>query len=235
MNKIGIVVAMEDEVEGIIDLMTDLENETLYNLNFYKGKIQGKNCVVVESGIGKVNAGRATQALIDKFKVTSIINVGAAASVNELLNIGDVVLGKFTIQHDFDITAFDHSKGYITGVGYGVESDERLIEESKNVIDKIQNKDFDVKVGNVATGDIFCTEVSMKDKISTKFDADVVDMECGAVAQVAYLCDIPFMAIRSVSDTPNGNNAEDFDNNLAKASSICAEVLKEVIKNVNFA
>ena len=75
MNKIGIVVAMEDEVEGIIDLMTDLENETLYNLNFYKGKIQGKNCVVVESGIGKVNAGRATQALIDKFKVTSIINV----------------------------------------------------------------------------------------------------------------------------------------------------------------
>ena len=75
----------------------------------------------------------------------------------------------------------------------------------------------------------------MKDKISAKFDADVVDMECGAVAQVAYLCDIPFMAIRSVSDTPNGNNAEDFDNNLAKASSICAEVLKEVIKNVNFA
>ena len=213
----------------------NIENKEIYELNFFKGTISDKNVVLVEAGVGKVNAARVTQIMIDKFDISYIINIGSAGSINDEIEYGDIVIGNYVLQHDFDITAFDHSKGYITGVGYGVKSDERLIEESKNAIEKIQNKDFDVKVGNVATGDIFCTEVSMKDKISAKFDADVVDMECGAVAQVAYLCGIPFMAIRSVSDTPNGNNAEDFDNNLAKASSICAEVLKEVIKNVNFA
>ena len=169
---------------------------------------------------------------IDNYKVDKIINVGAAAAVNDLLNIGDVVIGKYIVQHDFDITAFGHSKGYITGVGNGVECNNNIIESIKKAVNSIRNIDFKVKLGTVATGDIFCTDVAMKDKISAKFDADVVDMECGAVAQVAYLSGIPFGAIRGVSDTPNGKNAEDFDKNLDKAADICKKVLEKTIDNL---
>ena len=89
---------------------------------------------------------------------------------------------------------------------------------------------YKVKIGVVATGDIFCTEVVMKDKIRTKFNADVVDMECAAIGQVAFLNGIPFMAIRGVSDSPNGENASTFDENLNLASQRCAEILEVFLK-----
>lgn len=223
---------MEEEREAMETNMENIEIRNILNLNFYIGKIGNKKCVMVQSGVGKVNASRATQILIDNFKVTHIINIGAAASLNEMLDIGDVVIGKYVVQHDFDITAFGHSKGYITGVGNGVECDNQIIEAIQNAIKNSKNNDYKSKIGVVATGDIFCTEVAMKDKISAKFDADVVDMECGAVAQVAYLSNIPFGVIRSVSDKPNGKNEVDFDNNLRKASVRCSEVLAEAIRSL---
>ena len=128
MDKLGIVVAMEEEKDAVKELMEDVELEESYELDFYKGKIQGKKCILVQSGVGKVNAARTTQLLIDKYKVDKVINVGAAASINPLLNIGDILIGKYVVQHDFDITAFGHSKGYITGVGNSVECDSISLE-----------------------------------------------------------------------------------------------------------
>ena len=123
MDKIGIVVAMEEEKNAVQELMEDFELEESYELDFYKGIIQGKKCILVQSGVGKVNAARTTQILIDKYKVNRVINVGAAASINPMLKIGDILIGKYVVQHDFDITAFGHSKGYITGVGNNVRCD----------------------------------------------------------------------------------------------------------------
>lgn len=236
MEKIGIVIAMQEEREKMQDYIENMTSETVSNMDFYIGKIADKKCIIVQSGVGKVNAARATQALIDNYKVTKIINVGAAASVNDLLNVGDIVIGKYVVQHDFDITAFGHSKGYITGTGNGVECNNDIIEKIQEAVNEekkeIKEKTFESKLGIVATGDIFCTDVGMKDKIRAKFDADVVDMECGAVAQVAYLAGIPFGVIRGISDTPNGKNAEDFDKNLDKAGSICAKVLSKTIEKM---
>lgn len=236
MEKIGIVIAMQEEREKMQDYIENMTSETVSNMDFYIGKIADKKCIMVQSGVGKVNAARATQALIDNYKVTKIINVGAAASVNDLLNVGDIVIGKYVVQHDFDITAFGHSKGYITGMGNGVECNNDIIEKIQEAVNEekkeIKEKTFESKLGIVATGDIFCTDVGMKDKIRAKFDADVVDMECGAVAQVAYLAGIPFGVIRGISDTPNGKNAEDFDKNLDKAGSICAKVLSKTIEKM---
>ncbi len=236
MEKIGIVIAMQEEREKMQNYIENMTNETTSNMDFYIGKIAGKKCIMVQSGVGKVNAARATQALIDNYKVTKIINVGAAASVNDLLNIGDIVIGKYVVQHDFDITAFGHSKGYITGMGNGVECDNDIIKKIQEAVNEekseIKEETFESKLGIVATGDIFCTDVGMKDKIRAKFDADVVDMECGAVAQVAYLAGISFGVIRGISDTPNGRNAEDFDKNLDKAGSICAKVLSKTIEKM---
>ncbi len=220
---------MDEEREEIINIMKDVEVKQVYNLRFLVGKIQGKNCIIAKSGVGKVNAARTTQIMIDNFELSYVINIGVAGAINGLLNIGDVIIAKHVVQHDFDITAFDHSKGYITGVGDRVKCDEQLVSEFEQVIESQPEKNYRIKMGIVATGDIFCTEIWMKDKIRVKFDADVVDMECGAVAQVCYLDRIPFIAIRCVSDTPNGDNASTFDENLKMASRRCANILKECL------
>ena len=229
MKEIGIIVAMNEEREAILNIMEDVTVEQVYNLRFLKGTIKGKKCILAKSGVGKVNAARTTQAMIDKFDIQYIINLGAGGSVNSMLNIGDVVVGKQVVQHDFDITAFGHSKGYITGVGNSVICERELVDEFEQIIRGLPEKSYNIKMGIIATGDIFCTEKAMKDKIHAKFNADVVDMECAAIAQTCYLDNIPFIVIRTISDTPNGKNASTFDENLKLASKRCANILKEFL------
>ncbi len=229
MKTVGIVVAMDEEREEIVNLMKDVELEQVYNLRFLKGTIEGKKCIVIKCGVGKVNAARATQVMLDHFKIDYIINLGVAGALSSMLDVGDVVIAKKVIQHDFDITAFGHSKGYITGVGAFIESNHNLLEEFSSVLEEMPERNYKIKMGIVATGDIFCTESWMKDKIRAKFNADVVDMECAAIAQVCYLSEKPFIAIRSISDSPNGNNVSVYDNNLKFASKRCANILKEFL------
>lgn len=230
MSKIGIIVAMEEELESILDIMDNIEEKEIYGLTFKTGQIEKNKIVVVKCGVGKVNAARVTQILIDTFNVKSVINVGAAGALNPFLNIGDIVIGEKLIQHDFDITAFDHDKGYITGVGDYIYSDSELIEKFENAANNLQEKDYKIKKGIIATGDIFCTDIEMKNKIFSKFDADCVEMEGAAIAQVCYLDKIPFIVIRSISDSPNGNNEIDFDKFVELASKRCANILREFLK-----
>lgn len=227
MKYIGIIVAMDEEKEEILNLMKETKVKQIYDLRFIIGKIRNKNCVLIKSGIGKVNAARTTQILIDNFDLECVINAGAAGAINYLLNIGDVVIAKHVVQHDFDITAFGHSKGYITGVGDKIICDRELVSTFENMIKNMDERVYNIKIGVVASGDIFCTQIEMKNKINAKFNADVVDMECASVGQVCYLDDIPFISIRCVSDIPNGGNQTTFDENLKLASKRCANIINE--------
>lgn len=229
MKEIGIIVAMDEEKEAILNIMADVKVEQIYNLRFLKGKIQGKSCILVKSGVGKVNAARTTQVMIHNFDIQYIINLGAGGSINGMLNIGDVLIAKEVVQHDFDITAFGHSKGYITGIGDKIICDRDLVNKMEQIIQSIPERSYQIKTGVIATGDIFCAESWIKDKIYAKFNADVVDMECAAIAQVCYLDNVPFMGMRSISDMPNGKNATIFDENLKLASKRCANLLKEFL------
>ena len=229
MQEIGIIVAIDEEREAILNIMADVKVEQIYNLRFLRGTIQGKNCILVKSGVGKVNAARTTQVMLHSFDIAYVINLGAGGSINSLLNIGDVLIAKQVVQHDFDITAFGHSKGYISGVGDKIICDRDLVNEMEQIIQSIPERNYQIKMGTIATGDIFCSESWMKDKIRAKFGADVVDMESGAIAQVCYLDNVPFIGIRSISDTPNGKNASTFDENVKLASKRCANILKEFL------
>lgn len=230
MKKYGIIAAMQEEMQEIEKIMEEKQNEKIYELNFITGKINLSEVVLVEAGIGKVNAARTTQILIDNFNIDAIINVGSAGSANDELDIGDIVIGNRIIQHDFDITAFGHPKGFISNVGQYVESDSTLIEKMEQTISKMQDKEFKIKIGTIASGDIFCTELKMKEKIRSKFNADAIEMEGAAIAQVCKLDNIPFLIIRSISDKPNGNNHITFEQFLEKASKRCAKIIKEFLK-----
>ena len=165
MNTIGIIAAMQEEMNEIKKIMNNVQEKTIYELKFYEGTINNKNIVLVESGVGKVNAARTTQVLIDNYKIDAVINIGSAGSANQELQIGDIVIGKTLVQHDFDITAFGHPKGYISNVGEKIKSDENLIKSMEQTIENLQNKEFKIKIGTIASGDIFCTEPKMKEKI----------------------------------------------------------------------
>ena len=218
MKKIVIIAAIDEELEAIQNKFENVEEKKLKDLVYYEGQANGKEYVLTKCGVGKVNSARVTQMLIDNFDIEYIMNVGIAGSLNDELEIGDIVIGKKLVQHDFDITAFGHEKGYITDTGRIFESDDNLI------------KEYNKPNGTIASGDIFCNQVSMKEKIRTKFNADCVEMEGAAIAQVCTLNKVPFIVIRSISDKPNGRNHIDIEKFTKMASKRCADL---VIKGEN--
>lgn len=226
-KKVGIIVAEEEEFEAIVQIMDDTDEKKINELTFLTGKIIENKCVLVKGGVGKVNAARVTQLMIDNFPIEYIINVGVAGALDPMLEIGDVVIAETLVQHDFDITAFGHTKGYITGIGDRINADKELLIRIKESIKHLEDKNYNVETGVIASGDIFCTDIAMKNKIYTKFDAKCVEMEGAAIAQVCYLDNIPFLVIRSISDTPNGENAMVYEKFIKLASKRCANILRQ--------
>ena len=145
------------------------------------------------------------------------------------MEIGDIVIGKKLVQHDFDITAVGHPKGYISEkLGREFTSDFNLINRCEK-IRKNDIKDTNVIIGTIATGDVFCNKVSLKEEVVKEFGADCIEMEGAAIAQVCTLCNTPFLAIRSISDKPNGHNEIDFNTYLNMSVKRYQTLIKKLI------
>lgn len=226
--KIGIIFAMNEELNALKKYLSINRINKIYELEFFEGVIENTECVLVECGIGKVNAARCTQVLIDNYDLDYIFNIGVAGGVSSNLKVGDIVVGEKLVQHDFDITAFDHEKGYVPNIGG------KFINTSDYLINLSKKSDISVKYGVIASGDIFCTDVNMSNKINNKFNALCVEMEGAAVAQVCYLCKIPFLIIRSISDVPNNENHITFDEFLLDASDKVANYLISMLSKIEF-
>ena len=228
MNGLGIIVAEQEEYNAIVKIINEHESKNVYGLEFIVGYIENVKIVLVRAGVGKVNATRTAQILIDRFDIDYVLNVGSAGSVNDELNIGDVIVAREVVQHDFDVTAFGRDKGFIPDVGKYFESDEKLFYNLINL--NISNINF--KSGVIASGDQFITNIDLKNSIASEFNADCVEMEGGAVAQVCHMAGKAFCIIRAISDKPNGNNNIDFNEFLKLASEKCAKIVYELNKNI---
>lgn len=226
---IGIIFAMKEELDEFLKLVTNLKEKKIFDLTFYECNLEDKNLVLVESGVGKVNAARATQVLIDKMNVDFVFNIGVAGSVSNYVNVLDIVIGNKMVQHDFDITAFNHEKGYIPNVGVYISSDNKLLDVARSI-----KTEANIHEGVIASGDIFVTEPEMSRKIFNKFNALAVEMEGASIAQVCYLCNIPYLVIRSISDSPNSNsnNTLTYEEFLEKSSKTVSNYLKDIILNI---
>ena len=230
MNKIGIIFAIKEELEATISKLEIVNEYKIFDLTFYDCKLKEKECVLVECGIGKVNAARCTQILIDNIEVDYIINVGVAGGVSKDVKICDVVIGNKLIQHDFDLRPFNYERGYIPNVGQFIECDEYLLRLAKEI--KVNSK---THIGVIASGDIFVTEELMGKKINDKFNALCVEMEGASIAQICYLSNIPFLVIRSISDSPNkeANNNLTFDEFVEKSSKMAANYIIKLIEKID--
>lgn len=228
MEKIGIIFAMEEELNSLKEYFSIEKEYEIFDLKFYEASLNNLTCILVESGIGKVNAARTTQILIDNMKVDYIFNIGVAGGLDESLNVLDTVIGDKLVQHDFDITAFNHEKGYIPNVGTYIKCDEYLLDITK----KANSDDSTIKIGTIASGDIFCTDINMSKKINKKFNALAVEMEGASIAQVCFLNHIPFLVIRSISDIPGKNNVLSYEEFLIKSSKRVALIMYNILKKL---
>ncbi len=197
---LGIIGAMDEEVNRLKANMENVQVKKKASMEFYLGTIRGKEVVVVRSGIGKVNAGICTQILADDYQVDGIINTGIAGSLRADINIGDIVISTDAVQHDMDAVAFGYPKGQIPRMEVlAFQSDARLVELAESSCHKAL-PELGVFRGRVASGDEFVAKQERKDAIVEEFQAYCCEMEGAAIAQAAYLNQIPFVIIRAISD-----------------------------------
>jgi len=210
MRKIGIIGAMEVEVE---QLKADMETgRTLgkAGMLFVEGRLEGMDVVVVRSGVGKVNAAVCTQILVDEFGVDAVINTGIAGSLDAAIDIGDIVLSTDLVHHDMDAVGFGYQPGQIPQMDiFSFPADPGLLEKAADVCRKV-NPGIGVHTGRIVSGDQFISDKAVKKRIVETFRALCTEMEGAAIAQAAYLNGIPFLIIRAISDKADDSAHMDY-------------------------
>ena len=207
---IGIIGAMEDEVAQLKKNMEIEETTEVASLSFCRGKLSGKEVVVVRSGIRKVNAAICTQILVDQFHVDVIINTGIAGSLDAEIDIGDIVISTDAVEHDMDASIFGDPIGQIPQMDtFSFPADESLVKLAKEVNEKA-NPDVHTWIGRVVSGDQFVSSGEKKEQLIRVFDAKCTEMEGAAIAHAAYLNKISCVIIRAISDKADNSAVVDY-------------------------
>ena len=180
------------------------------SLSFCRGKLSGREVVVVRSGIGKVNAAICTQILVDQFHVDVIINTGIAGSLDAEIDIGDIVISTDAVEHDMDASIFGDPIGQIPQMDtFSFPADESLVKLAKEVNEKA-NPDVHTWIGRVVSGDQFVSSGEKKEQLIRVFDAKCTEMEGAAIAHAAYLNKISCVIIRAISDKADNSAVVDY-------------------------
>ena len=233
MNKLGIIGAMDIEVETLKSALSECKTTKVADMEFYEGKLNEKDVIVVKCGIGKVNAGRCVQILADKFSVDAVVNTGIGGGIGDGLEVADIVVGDELVQHDFDVSGFGYAKGYMfsgdTNKATAYRCDEELVDKLK----KSASEHLDakrIKTGRIATGDVFVSDSSKKKEIKETFGALVCEMEGGAIAQTAVANEIPFVVVRAISDLADGSASESYEEFEKETAYLSADIIKSFVK-----
>ena len=229
---IGIIGAMEEEVSQLIEAMEEKEKVTCAGMDFYCGKLKDKEVVIVQSGIGKVNMALCTQILADRFDVKAVINTGVAGSLKNEINIGDIVISSDAIQHDMDATGFGYKMGVIPRMPVSVfEADRKLIDAARAACSEAV-PEIGVFEGRVVSGDQFITDKDTKKRLVETFAAYCTEMEGAAIAQAAYLNNIPFLIIRAISDKADDSASMDYGEFERKAIEHSVLLMENLIRRI---
>ena len=232
MNKIGIIGAMELEVAELKS-KTDVKNVVeKAGMKFHEGILNGKDVVIVQCGIGKVNAGMCVQILADLFNVDAVINTGVAGSLRAEINIGDIVVSTDACEHDMDVTALGYEPGIIPQMETSFfKADRTLAQQAKAVCAEV-NPEIDVYEGRVVSGDRFVSDGDTKDRLITLFNASCTEMEGAAIAHAAFLNKIPYVVLRAISDKADGSAHMDYPEFERAAAAHCAKLFENLVTRI---
>ena len=226
----GILCAMREELEPILEYMKVKERLNHANNIYYLAEFEGKDIVLAYSKIGKVNAAMTATVMIEKFKIKKLLFSGVAGAIDEDLKIGDLIIATKTAQHDVDLTVFGYEPGFIPGSRVFFESDKNLNDLAFDVARKLNIK---LKSGIIASGDQFIHSQEKKEWIKNTFNASAIEMEGAAVGCVCFNENIPFFMLRSISDTAEEGAGVDFDEFLEESSKVSAKFLVEMLRELN--
>lgn len=232
MSKIGIIGAMELEVEQLKAEMTESRIVKKAGMEFHEGILNGASVVIVRCGIGKVNAALCVQILADLFQVTHVINTGIAGSLNAKLDIGDILISRDALHHDMDVTIFGYRPGEVPQMGFReFRADEKLAALAKEACEKV-NPGVNAVLGRVVSGDQFISSKEVKERLISQFQGDCAEMEGASIAHGACLNDIPFVIIRAISDKADDSAEMDYPTFEAAAARHSAALVKELVKEI---
>lgn len=196
---IGIIGAMEEEVSVLLSETSNISTEIVAGIIFYKAEYKDKKLIIVKSGIGMVNSAIIATLLVEKFKVNSIIFSGVAGGLSKNIEVGDIVIGNSFVEYTFDVTSA--SNKYVLGQRAG--TNKRDIDANEHLLDISREVEMPVKIhyGRIGSADIFVSKKEEKVKLVENFEILAVDMESAAVAHTCEVLKVPFLVIRSISDS----------------------------------
>ena len=226
-DPIGIIGAMQIEIEGLKAAMTDVAEEVISGITFTKGLLEGKQVVCAVCGVGKVFAAIAAQAMILRYAPRALLNTGVAGGLADGLCVGDVVLADHVVQHDMDTSPLGDPVGLLSGINIvRIPTDGALL----TALDAASRAvGLTPRIGTVATGDQFIASDTQKQRLREQFDAAACEMEGGAIGHVAYVNHVPFAVLRAISDGGDGMEFSEFVTLAAKHS---VAVTKEFVKRI---
>lgn len=229
MVKLGIIGAMQVEVEILLSRMENTTSRSVAGSEFYEGTLEGLPAVVVQCGVGKVNAALCAQILCSCFDVTHIVNTGIAGSLCAELDIGDLVVSTDAMYHDFDCTRFGYPYGRVPGMDVtAFPADEVMARLAFGAAETVNPGH--TRMGRIASGDRFVAEQNVKDAIIAATGGLCTEMEGAAIAQTAYRNQIPFVILRAISDKADDSAQMDYPTFERIAAHRCAEVTCRLAK-----
>ena len=232
--KFGVIGALDVESALLKKRMQDIKESKVANLTFFEGKIESKDVVLVQSGVGKVNAALCAQILILKFNVTHVINTGIAGAMDKRLRTLDTVISTVCLYHDVDTTYFGDTICTLPDMPRYFPADNKLIEIATEVAKENEGQNtYKVYTGRIASGDQFICTKALKNKIEENCHPMCVEMEGAAVAHACYLHKIPFVIIRTISDTADESVKQDYGFNREIAAQLSANMVSSIIQKVD--
>jgi len=225
---IGIIGAMQQEVAILKELIDIKKVEKIMHVEFTVGTLHGKEVVLLESGIGKVNVAIATTLLLEKFDINYVINTGSAGGIKADGEVGDVVISESVAYHDVDVTGFGYVWGQVPGLPAAFDSNAALVKKVEGALESASVRHFK---GQIVTGDTFVNRPEQMDQIKENFsNAVALEMEAAAVAQVCYIAKVPFVVVRALSDIAGKESHVSFEEFLPKAAEVSSQMVSELVK-----
>ena len=224
---IGIIGAMDIEVEKIKAFLTDISTENISGVDFVRGQFENKDVVVAKCGVGKVFAGLCAEAMILKYSPNLIINVGVAGCLDETLKIGDIVIADEVCQHDMDTSPLGDPVGLLSDINIiKIPADKKAYELFSECAKELS---LSHTVGTIASGDQFVSSSEKKKYIIDNFGAKSCEMEGGAIGHVCYVNNVPFAVLRAMSDGADDGAKMDFPTFAKMAAENSTNVIKSFL------
>lgn len=226
--RIGVIGAMQIEIDNLKKSLENSTTEEISSVQFVKGNIGEVEVVAAVSGVGKVFAAICTEAMILKYQVDMVVNIGVAGTLCKELGVMDVALASQVVQHDMNTSALGDDIGLLSGINQiYIPSDEKMTALMEQCI---VEKEIHYKVGTIATGDLFMQGERQKEKLHQRFDAIAAEMEGGSIGHVCYMNHVPFIVLRTISDGEGG--AMDYAQFARKAAKLGIDIVIEFIKKI---